>query len=87
MNDIPIVQDLVTVNIFLYDIGFDDEALVGEPATRSVGKHSNTVCLLSYKSHLLSLWYQCTLQSLSLPIVLYFFQQSAKFGMISNHAP
>ena len=45
-NDIPLVEDLVQMNIFLYDIDFDDGAMIGELARRSVGKHSNTVRLL-----------------------------------------
>ena len=51
MNDIPIVEDLVQVNIFLYDIDFVDGAMIGELA-RSVGKHSDTVRLLCYSSHI-----------------------------------
>ena len=34
MNDIPIVEDLVQVNIFLYDIDFDDGPMIGELARR-----------------------------------------------------
>ena len=52
MNDIPIMEDLVQVNIFLYDIDIVDGAINGELAWRSVGKHSNTVPLLRYNSHI-----------------------------------
>ena len=41
MKDIPIVEDLVEVNIFLYDLGFD--AMIGELARKTIGKHSTTV--------------------------------------------
>ena len=51
MNDIPFVEDLVQVNIFRYDIDFDDGLMIGELARRIVGKHSNTVVLLRYNSH------------------------------------
>ena len=50
MNDILFVEDLVQVNIFLYDVDFVDGAMIGELARRSVGKHSNTVGLLRYNS-------------------------------------
>ena len=46
MNDIPIVEDLLTLNILLYDIDIVDENLVGELARRSVQKYENTVRLL-----------------------------------------
>ena len=52
LNDILIVEDLVQVNIFPYDIDFDDGAMLGELARRSVSKHSNTVRLLRYYSHI-----------------------------------
>ena len=45
MNDIPIVEDLLQVNIFLLDMDFGHGALVGELARRSVGKQSNNVRL------------------------------------------
>ena len=52
MNDIPIVEDLVLVNIFRYDIDLVDGAMIGGLARRSVGKHDNTVRLLRYNSHI-----------------------------------
>ena len=50
-DDIPILEDLVQVNIFLYDINFVDRAMIGELARRSVGRHSSTVCSLSINTH------------------------------------
>ena len=38
MNDLPIVEDLVQLNIFLYDIDIVDGAMILEPARESVGK-------------------------------------------------
>ena len=36
MNDIPIVQDLLLLNILLYDIDIVEGNIIGEPAGRSV---------------------------------------------------
>ena len=52
MNDIPIVEDLVQMNNFLCDIDFVDRAMIGELARRSVVKHTSTVRLLRYTSHI-----------------------------------
>ena len=41
MNDIPIVEDLVQMKIFLYDIDFVDGAIFGELARKKVGKRSD----------------------------------------------
>ena len=52
MNDIPIVEDLLTLNIRLYDIDIVDGNLVGELARRSVQKYEKTVRLLRYNNHI-----------------------------------
>ena len=52
MNDIPIVDDLLTVNFLLYDIDIVDGNFIGELARRSVQKYDNTVRLLRYNNHL-----------------------------------
>ena len=52
MNDNPIVEDLVQVNILLYYVDFIDGAMIGELARTNVGKHSDTVRLLRYNSHI-----------------------------------
>ena len=46
MNDIPTVEDLITLNILLFDIDIVDGSIVGELARRSVQKYENTVRLL-----------------------------------------
>ena len=46
MNDIPIVEDLLNLNILLYDIDIVDGKIVGELARRSVQKYQYTVRLL-----------------------------------------
>ena len=51
MNDIPIVEDLLTVNIVLYDIDIVDGNIIGELARRSLQKYNNTVRLLRYNNH------------------------------------
>ena len=52
MNDIPIVEDLLTLSILLYDIDIPDGNIVGELARRSVQKYENTVRLLRYNNHI-----------------------------------
>ena len=52
MNDIPTVEDLLTLNILLYDIDIVDRNNVGELARRSVQKYENSVQLLRYNNHI-----------------------------------
>ena len=52
MNDILFVEDLLTLNIVLYDIDIVDGNLIGELARRSVQKNENIVRLLRYNSHI-----------------------------------
>ena len=52
MEDNTIVEDIVQADILLYDIDIVDGSMIGEPARRSVGKHSITVRLLRYNSHI-----------------------------------
>ena len=42
-NDIPTVEDLLTLNILLYDIDIVDGNVIGELARRNVHKYENTV--------------------------------------------
>ena len=50
MNDKPIVEDLVHLNVFLYDIDIVDGSMIEKLAKRSVGKCDNTPRLLRYNS-------------------------------------
>ena len=50
MNDNRTVEDLLTLNIFLYDIDSVDGNIVGELARQSVQKYENTVRLLRYNN-------------------------------------
>ena len=52
MNDIPIVEDMLTLNILLYDLDIVDGNIVGELARRSVQKYENTGQLLRYNNHI-----------------------------------
>ena len=52
MNDIPTVEDLLTLNILLYGIDIVDGNIVGDLARRSVQKYENTVRLLRYNNHI-----------------------------------
>ena len=55
MKDIPIVEDLLTLNILLillYDIDFVDGNIIGELARRNVQKNENTVRPLRYNNHI-----------------------------------
>ena len=52
MNDIPTVEDLLTLNILLYDIVIVNGNIIGELARRSMQKYNNTVRLLKYNYHI-----------------------------------
>ena len=52
MNDIPFVEDLLNLNIVLYDIDIVDGNIFGELARRSWQKYNNTVRLLRYNNHI-----------------------------------
>ena len=52
MNDIHFVEDLLTLNILLYDLDIVDGNIIGELAGQSVQKHKNTVPLLRNSNHI-----------------------------------
>ena len=52
MNDIPIVEDLLTLSILLYDIDIVHGNIIGELARRSLQKNDNTVRVLRYNNHI-----------------------------------
>ena len=51
MDDIPSVEVIVGINIFIYDIDLFDGAMVGELARRSIKKCEKNVQLIQYNSH------------------------------------
>ena len=52
MNDILFVEDLLSLNIVLYDIDIVDGNIIGELAGRSVQKYEKTVRLLRNDNHI-----------------------------------
>ena len=52
MDDIPSVEDIVGINIFIYDIDLIDGAMVGELARQSIKKYERNVQLIRYNSHI-----------------------------------
>ena len=52
MDDIPSVEDIVGINIFIYDMDLIDGAMVGELARRSIKKYEKSVQLIRYNSHI-----------------------------------
>ena len=52
LNDIPKVEDLLQLNIFLYDIDFVDGELIGELCRRRIQKYENGVKFLRYNDHI-----------------------------------
>ena len=52
MDDIPSVEDIVSINIFIYDIDLIDGAMIGELARRSIKKYEKNVQLIRCNSHI-----------------------------------
>ena len=52
MTDIPKVQGMLQLKIFLYDIDFVDRELIGELARRSIQNFEQSVKLLRYNNHI-----------------------------------
>ena len=52
LNDIPKVEDLLQLTIFLYDIDFVDGELIGELCRRIIQKYENSVKLLRYSNQI-----------------------------------
>ena len=51
-DDIPSVEDIVGINVFIYDNDLIDGAMVGELAQRSIKKYEKKVQLIRYNSHI-----------------------------------
>ena len=52
MHDIPSVEDIVGINIFISDIDLIDGAMVGELARRSIKRYEKNVQLIRYNSQI-----------------------------------
>ena len=52
MTDIPKVEEMLHLNIFLNDIDFVDGELIGELCRKSIQKYGKSVKLLRYNNHI-----------------------------------
>ena len=52
MTDIPKVEEMLHLKIFLYDIDFVDGDLIGELCRRSIQKYEKRIKLLRYNNHI-----------------------------------
>ena len=52
MTDIPKAEEMLQLNIFLYDLDFVDGELIGDLARRSIQKFEKSVKLLRYNNHI-----------------------------------
>ena len=52
MTDLPKVEELLQLNVFLYDIDFVDGELIGELCRRSIQKLEKSVKPLRYNNHI-----------------------------------
>ena len=52
MTDIPKIEDLLQLNIFLHDIHFVVGELIGELCRKSIKKYEKSVKVLSYNNHI-----------------------------------
>ena len=77
VNDNFFVEDLLTLNILLYDIDFVDQNIIGKIARRSVQNYENTVWLLRCNKHI---WYvnniNAVFQSFGRPYCNTFFRRT-----------
>ena len=52
MNDVLVLEDLLTLTMLLYGIHRADANIIGELTRRSVQNYENTVQLLRYNNHI-----------------------------------
>ena len=53
VKDLPVVEEIVQRNIFIYDFDIQEGELVGELARRNFGRFDKTVKLLSFNNHII----------------------------------
>ena len=82
MDNIPSVEDIVGINIFIYDIDLIDGAMVGELTRRSIKKYEKSVQLIRYNSHICYVdnIHALTLQGFPLSNLRYIFPEDWKLG-------
>ena len=52
MDDIPLVEYVASINIFIYIIDIEDGKIIGELLRRSLQKYDDTVRLIKYNNHI-----------------------------------
>ena len=82
LNDIPKVEDLLQLNIFLHDMDFVDGELIGELCRRSIQKFEKSEAFTLQQSHLLRQHCQRIVQSLRCTACDTFF---SKMGNLERH--
>ena len=53
IEDLPVVEEIVQGNIFIYDFDIQEGEYVGELARRSIGRFDKTVKLLRFNNHII----------------------------------
>ena len=53
VEDLPVVEEIVQRNIFIYDFDIQEGEYVGELARRSIGRFDKTVKLLRFNNHII----------------------------------
>ena len=53
INDLPLVEEIVERNIFIYNFDIQEGEYVGETAKRSKGKFEKTLNLLRFNNHII----------------------------------
>ena len=53
VKDLPVVEEIIERNIFIYDFDIQEGEYVGELARRSIGRFDKTVKLLRFNNHMI----------------------------------
>ena len=53
IDDLPLVEEIVERNIYIYNFDITEGEYVGELARRSIGKFEKTVKLLRFNNHII----------------------------------
>ena len=80
MTDVPKVEEMLQLNIFLFDIDFVDGELIGELARRSIQKFEKSVKLLRCNNHICYVNNINAFSSLPVYYVWHFFLKDGESG-------
>ena len=58
VEDLPVVEEIVQRNIFIYDFDIQEGEYIGELARRSIGRFDITVKLLRFNNHIIHLFFK-----------------------------